>query len=149
MTPARSALVFHVLELACALPLETVVETMRPLPVQPLAAMPRFVVGISVIRGSPTVVIDAGLLLGTRPSSAGRVVTVRTAHRTVALVVDRVAGIRHIASDSLERLPPLLERVAGDAIEAIGRVDHELLLALRGARLVPDEVLAAIAGATS
>jgi len=67
---AGPALVCRVVELVCALPLEAVIETMRPLPIDALGAMPPFVLGVSVIRGAPVVVVDAGLLVGTRSTPA-------------------------------------------------------------------------------
>src|SRR5205809_310773 len=50
---------------ACALPLMHVIETMRPLPIEPMACALSFVRGISIIRGAPTPVVDLGALLGT------------------------------------------------------------------------------------
>ena len=58
-----SALVFRAGPLLCALRLDEVIETMRPLDVQPLAGTPAFVLGISVLRGVPTPVIDVARLL--------------------------------------------------------------------------------------
>ena len=43
---------------ACAIPLDHVAETMRPLPIEPVAGTPGFVRGVSVIRGAPTPVVD-------------------------------------------------------------------------------------------
>ena len=43
---------------ACAIPLDYVAETMRPLPIEPVAGTPGFVRGVSVIRGAPTPVVD-------------------------------------------------------------------------------------------
>ena len=43
-----------------ALPLEHVVETMRPLPVEPLGDAPRFILGLSIVRGEPIPVVDVG-----------------------------------------------------------------------------------------
>jgi len=135
-----SALVFRVHDVSCALLLETIIETMRPLPLETVSGAPRFVVGVSIIRGAPVVVVDAGLLLGDRASTAGRAVTVKAASRTIALLVDEVIGVRTLTAHSLERLPPLLDKAAGDAIAAIATLDHELLVVLRGARLVPDDL---------
>jgi purine-binding chemotaxis protein CheW len=48
----------------CALPLDSVAETMRPLPIEVLPGCPPFVRGVAVIRGRPTPVADLGVLLG-------------------------------------------------------------------------------------
>lgn len=135
-----AALVCRVHDLSCALPLEVVVETMRPLPAEAVSGMPRFVLGMSIIRGSPVVVVDAGLLLGDHPSTAGRAVTVRTASRTIAFLVDQVIGVRTLTAHSLAALPPLLDHTASDAITAIAALDNELFLMLRVAKLVPDDL---------
>jgi len=89
--------------LTCALPLSHVVETMRPLPIEPLANAPAFVRGLSIIRGAPVPVVDLGALLNT-PSSRPppRFVTVRAGERRVALAVDGILGLRDIASLSLD-----------------------------------------------
>ena len=51
---------------ACAFPLRHVAETLRPLPIKPVAGTPGFVRGVSVIRGTPTPVVDLKALLETR-----------------------------------------------------------------------------------
>src|SRR5688572_15607941 len=53
----------------CALPLDAVVETMRPLVVEPVAGAPGFVSGLSIVRGEPIPVVDAARLLGTEVAS--------------------------------------------------------------------------------
>ena len=132
----------------CALPLFCVVETMRPMLVDALADMPPFVLGLTVIRGAPTVVIDGARLIGvgcgTRPT---RFVTIKADERCVALAVDAVISVRHIPEGALEDLPPLLGEVSADFISAIGTLDSDLMLVLRGGRLVPDSIWAAIAAA--
>jgi len=48
----------------CALPLEEVEETMRPLPVAPVVAAPVFVRGVCLVRGTPAPVMSLAVLLG-------------------------------------------------------------------------------------
>lgn len=129
----------------CALPLMSVAETMRPLAIEPLAAMPPFLLGVSVIRGAPVPIVDAGKLLGsTTPTRPQRVVTLRVGERLVGLAVDSVLGVHVIAVASLNEVPPLLHRVGDDTVSAITQLDAELLLVLRSARIVPELVWAAI-----
>src|SRR5882757_8443766 len=83
----------------CGLPLARVIETMRPLHVEPLAKLTGFVAGLALIRGRPTPVIDARQLLGSpSEAGAGRYVTLgldeRNGQRVAALAVDEVLGIR-------------------------------------------------------
>jgi len=122
----------------CALPTGCVVETMRPLPIEPIAGAPRLVRGLAIIRGSPVPVLDVGEWLGTKVERATRFVTVKTGDQLVALVVDGVVGMRAISMQSLQTLPPLLREAGAEAIAAIARLDAELLFVLRGIRCMPE-----------
>ena len=62
-TEVSPVLVVMVGSRACAFPLHHVAETMRPLPIKPVAGTPGFVCGVSVIRGTPTPVVDLNALL--------------------------------------------------------------------------------------
>ena len=134
---------------ACALPLHHVAETMRPLPIEPVAGTPGFVRGVSVIRGTPTPVVDLKALLenGENTASYGRFVTLKLGDRRVAFGVDSVVGLRNLDSAKLGELPPMLRDVAADLIEAIGTRDAQLLVVLHATRIVPDEVWTTLAAA--
>jgi purine-binding chemotaxis protein CheW len=54
-------LLFRARRHLCAMPTEQVVETMRPLPVEPLAAAEPFVLGLCRIRDTSVPVVDAGI----------------------------------------------------------------------------------------
>jgi purine-binding chemotaxis protein CheW len=129
----------------CGIPLEHVLETMRPLPVEPLGHAPAFVDGLSLIRGRPTPVIDAPRLLGsaTQQKARGRYVTLRLGKRCAALAVDAVLGVRQVDLAELDELPALL-RERNELVAALGALDHELFLVLERARLVPEAVWAAL-----
>jgi purine-binding chemotaxis protein CheW len=137
--------------LVCGLSIESVAETMRPLPIEPISGMPELVSGLSIIRGAPLPVVDLARLLGdesnTRP---GRFVVVKTDGRRLALAVSEVIGIRTLDATSLGGLPPLLRSARADLVSAIGSLDSALLLVLEGGRILPDsgwsELLAASAG---
>ncbi len=129
----------------CALPVDDVVETARLLPIELLPGMPHFVMGISIIRGTPVPIIDAGALLGGANCRLGRWVTLIAGDRLIALTVQDVLGVRAIDAESLSALPPLLQAAAGDVIETIRTLDGELLLVLDAARIVPEAVLDDIA----
>jgi len=131
---------------ACAFPLHHVAETMRPLPIKRVAGTPDFVLGLSFIRGTPTPVVDLKALLENSEStpSYGRFVILKLADRRVVIGVDSVVGLRHLDSAQLGELPPLLRDVTTDLIESFGRLDSQLLLVLRTARIVSDEVWATL-----
>lgn len=125
----------------CALPLACVLETMRPLPVEPLAGMPSFVRGVSVIRGALVPVVDASALLGSADGALrGRFVTIRSGARRVALAVDEVLGIHEFPRAALQELPPLVREASAEVVSALGTLDRELLLVLHAAHLVPEDV---------
>jgi purine-binding chemotaxis protein CheW len=130
----------------CALPLGRVVETMRPLPVEAVAGTPAYVRGLAIIRGAPVPVVDVARLLDRTNADPGaerwaRFVTVTVAGRVIALAVDGVVGVRSLALASLRELPPLLREAEAGVVESIGTLDAELLLVLRGARLVPGDLM--------
>jgi CheY-like chemotaxis protein len=84
---------------ACAFPLHHVGETMRPLPIKPLAGTPGFVCGVSVIRGTPTPVVDLKALLenSEHSPSFGRFVTLKDNPANMRLVerlIDRRTDIK-------------------------------------------------------
>jgi purine-binding chemotaxis protein CheW len=95
--PRRPVLCVQVLGWRCAIPLEHVVETMRPLPVLPLAGAPQLVLGLAVVRGRPLPVVDAAALFGgSAPAAAGRFVSLRAPGRQLVLAVGAVDGVHDL-----------------------------------------------------
>jgi purine-binding chemotaxis protein CheW len=125
----------------CALPLENVIETMRLLPIEPVSAAPRSVLGLCPIRGAPVPVVDLQALLAEPEAPLRRMVTLKLGSGTVALAVESVLGVRSIGADESSRLPPLLREAAGDIVTAIGMLDSEFLLFLNSARMAPPSLL--------
>ncbi|MBX3205303.1 MAG: chemotaxis protein CheW [Labilithrix sp.] len=129
-----------------ALPTPHVLETMRPLPCEPVAGTHPFVVGAAVVRGRATPIVDVGALLGTPGDRrTSRWITVEVGGRVVGLAVDDVIGVRRLPGVLAEgTAPPLLAEAAHGAVSALEVLDGELLVVLRGARLVPDDVWTAL-----
>jgi purine-binding chemotaxis protein CheW len=134
-----------------ALALKDVRETMRPLPIEPLMGTPPFVLGLAIIRGIPTPVVNAGSLVGpsTSPSpilspSPARFVSLKLDERTAALAVDAVLDVCLLPSETLSNIPPLLLGADAQLVSVVGALDSKLLLVLKAARLVPDSVWIAI-----
>jgi purine-binding chemotaxis protein CheW len=131
-----------------ALTLKDVRETMRPLPIEPLTGTPPFVLGVAIIRGFPTPVVDASRLLGPSVSAStpiispfrARFVSLKLGERTAALAVDAVLDVRSLAAGILADIPPLLREAGEELVSVIGALDTQLLLVLEAARLVPDSV---------
>jgi purine-binding chemotaxis protein CheW len=144
-TSAGMSLVFRAGPLLCALRLDEVIETMRPLAVQPLAGTASFVRGISIVRGTPVPVIDVALLVGGLQAPATRFVAVRTDRGTVAFATGPVLGIRPTVTATDEHHTRLLAVAPARLVAAIGTVDTEPLIQLQSMRMVPDSVWAAAA----
>jgi purine-binding chemotaxis protein CheW len=125
----------------CALPLENVVETMRMLPIEPVADAPPSVLGLCPIRGAPVPVVDLQALLAEPEAPLRRIVTLDVGGGTVALAVESVLGVRSIGAEESGRLPPLLRDAAGDIVSGIGMLDSEFLLFLSSARIAPLSLL--------
>jgi purine-binding chemotaxis protein CheW len=149
--PADLALICRVSRRLCALPVAQVVETMRPLPIRSLGGvapggLPSLVLGLSVIRGAPTPVVDAGALLGSSDRlESTRWVLLRSGAHGVALAVESILGLRDLSAAFLHELPPLLREAGAAVIASIGRLDAELLLVLNTARILPESVWSALA----
>jgi purine-binding chemotaxis protein CheW len=140
------SLVFRAGSLLCALRLDEVIETMRPLAVRPLAGTPAFVLGVTIMRGVPTPVIDVARLLGGEQAEVVRFVAVRTERGPVAFATGTVIGIRAAAADPGARDAALIGGAPSALVAGIGRLDAEPLLLLQSMRVVPDDVWMAAAG---
>jgi purine-binding chemotaxis protein CheW len=139
---ADRALVGRVATVMCAIPVVHVVETLRPLPVEPVGTGPGFIRGVSIIRGIPTVVIDTAAVLGTTASTPTRFVVVRVGERRVALTFDEVLDVRRVEKTAFADLPPLVRAVTADAVAAITTADAELLVLLETSRVIPADTWA-------
>ncbi|GAA2582235.1 hypothetical protein GCM10010435_69870 [Winogradskya consettensis] len=145
-TPAGvPSLVFRAGSLLCALRLDEVIETMRPLATHPLAGTPAYVSGICIMRGVPTLVVDVARLLGGGEAEVVRFVAVRTERGPVAFATGAIGGVRPVAADTAGRQEALLGDAPARLVAAIGTIDAEPVLLLQSMRLVPDEVWAAAA----
>lgn len=124
-------------ERTCALPLEHVIEVMRPLPVRSVDAAPPFVLGLAVVRGQALPVIDAGRLLTGQASRPTRFVTLRVGERRVVLAVTEVIGTRLVPTEAFLEVPALLAGTS-EVRRLLGVVDGRLLEVLDSARLVSE-----------
>jgi purine-binding chemotaxis protein CheW len=147
--PSLTSLLFRSERRLCALALESVRETMRPLPIEPVAGAPPFVLGVALVRGEVTPVVHVGRLLD--PASLrtpNRFVLLELGSaRTVCLAVDEVLGVRDLgtaAAAAGQDLPPLFSGAAPH-LAALTTLDSELLWLLSTARVVPDSVWPAAA----
>ncbi|SNY40667.1 chemotaxis protein CheW [Paractinoplanes atraurantiacus] len=141
------ALVFRAGPLLCALRLDEVIETMRPLETRPLAGTPAFVRGISVLRGVPTPVIDVSRLLGGGSAEPERYIAVSTDRGAVAFGTGPVLGVRNVEAVPSGGHPALLGGGNSRLVAGVGTLGTEPLLLLQSMRAVPDDVWEAAAAA--
>lgn len=124
----------------CALPLPFVVEIMRPLPIEPIAKAPSFMLGVAIVRGLPTPVIDCGAFMHERaPAEHTRWASVRCGDRTAAIAFEAIVGVRELPALDGD-LPPLLSGAPNELLSTLALLDRKLLLVLHGSRLVPEQV---------
>jgi len=119
----------------CALRLTDVIETLRPLEIQPMASAPRFVRGAAVVRGRATPVVSLARLFGGADETGARWVSLRAG---VALEVDEVVGLHGFAPGDLAAAAPLLGDALREHAEALAVLDGQLVAVIRAARLLPD-----------
>jgi purine-binding chemotaxis protein CheW len=148
---ANPALLARVPGALCALPLAQVIETMRPLPIEPLASQSNFILGVARIRGAAVPVVGlTALFQGDRSGwdqsceLPARFVTLRVGQRCVALAVHSVVGIVDLGYKVFGELPPLLSSLGTEPIQTLGTLDAEFLVVLDMARLVPDSAWEAL-----
>lgn len=117
-----------------------VIETMRPLGLDPVPGAPDVLLGVATIRGEAVPVLDLRRLLGAEPAAAERWITLR-AGRVVALAVDLVEGLVTVSGADL---PPLVRDLDRDRLEGLAMRDGELVQLLRAASLLDDDVRRAL-----
>ncbi|MBL8950485.1 MAG: chemotaxis protein CheW [Myxococcaceae bacterium] len=125
----------------CGLPLEHVAETLRPLPVEPVADAPAYVLGLTRLRGRPAPVVDLARLFGSEGAAAPtRFVALRLSGRQLALAVTHVAGVRGVDPTTLEGVPAIAGELEASVTEHLGTADAELLVVLQATKLLPESV---------
>src|SRR5690349_8303003 len=103
----------------CALRLDDVLETLRPLRTEPVAGAPPFVRGVTVLRGESVPVVRLSSLLHPHEGPAGaRFVAVRAGGRTIALEVDEVIGVEPVSLAELTAAAPLMGSALSEHTEA-------------------------------
>jgi purine-binding chemotaxis protein CheW len=117
-----------------AIPARHVRETMRPLPLEPIAGAPPFVMGAAVVRGRPVPVLDAAKLVSGRDDPALRWIALEVGERTAVLAVHEVIGVQPLTL--VTEPAPLLANAARGAIDELASLDGQLLAVLRAGRLI-------------
>lgn len=121
----RALLAFRVAGQHFALPLESVIEVLKlPVDVTGLPRSDETSVGMIALREEVVPLISLAALLGLPSHAEGRrhIVLMRFAEARVGLVSDGMHGVIRVPESSIEPVPAILQRGAGDAeIDAIAR----------------------------
>lgn len=136
MNAGAALLVFRTGATLGALPVEHVVETMRPLALTPIASAPVYVAGAAVVRGEAVPVVDLARLLTGSAAPVERWISLRSGARPAILAVGEVLGVRRAGA---AHAPALVGGVATSVLDALGVLDRELLVVLAAARLVTED----------
>lgn len=134
-----------------AIPVEHVGETLPPLPVTQLADVPPYVLGVAILRGNATPIVDLNrLLTPATAQSAGaprRFVSVHVGPRTLGLAVEEVIGVRALPEAVLAEVPPLVHAIDSAYLSSMGALDAGIVLLLEASRLLPESTWATLAAA--
>lgn len=124
----------------CALPIDAVIEVLRPLPLQTLADSPPFLLGLAVVRGAGIPVLDLARLLDDASEPHARWVHLRVGARRLALAVRQVGQVQDLSQLDWQPLPPLFDGSAATAVAQLAERDRELYLQLQVMRLLPEAI---------
>lgn len=146
MSAERSYLLVRVGTWICALPVQLVVETMRPQPILPVSSDLPFVRGVSRVRGALLPVLDLALLLGVPVfEPARRFITVRSDTQKLCLMTGEVVRVTALDEELLQETPQLLRAALPAQVERLGTLDGAAVATLSTARLLPEEAWRSLA----
>jgi purine-binding chemotaxis protein CheW len=138
---ATAAIVFSVFKTLYAVPLTCVSEVVRSRSITPVPNVPPWVLGISSLTGDIVSVVHLGGFLGldlTSPPNDARMLVCNTEDRqlTVALLVDRVRGLRNLDRDRIRPFPEHLDHPVAEFSRGVTELDGQLIVLLDIERLL-------------
>jgi len=128
---------------------EEVREVLRYSDIAPVPGAPGFVVGIINLRGNVVTVIDTRNRFGLRSvdvSDDSRIIIVDIEDQEVGVLVDSVAEVVDIDSNTIEATPNVGNEDTSRYITGVVSVDGELLILVDVKKLLTDEELADLSG---
>lgn len=131
-------LVCRVRNRLCALPATQISEIMRPLPIERLPGAPPFLLGVAVIRGAPSPVVDLAQLLDERRSKPTYFVATGQGDRRVALTIDGVIGVRPMPHAPSDGFPSVVESAAAGFVASVRVLGRETLVVLSSGKIMPE-----------
>ena len=112
-------MIFRLGERAHGIDLSAVREILRPRALTRLPGAPTAVMGLANVRGQIVTVVDIGVALGLRTTSAaGAVMLVEHGPKLVGAAVDEVLEVQRWADDRLDAVPEDVQE--GGSVRALG-----------------------------
>ena len=125
---------FRVSGRECAVDVLSISEVLRPVPVTPLPAAPRFVEGLIELRGRFLPVVDLRKRFTDGPPADrehGKYIVAPLHGTSVALVVDDVSGVERIPAELIQPPPNLADsRIAPAFVSGVVRWNDRVLMVL-------------------
>jgi purine-binding chemotaxis protein CheW len=103
---------------------------------------PRFVEGVTNLRGKVLPVIDARKRFGMppqEPDRKSRIIIISVDRREVGLIVDGVSEVLTINEQTIEQAPPLATTVESAFITGIAKINDRLVILLDPAQVLTDQ----------
>ncbi len=128
---------------------EEVREVLRYSDIAPVPGAPGFVVGIINLRGNVVTVIDTRNRFGLRSvdvSDDSRIIIVDIEDQEVGVLVDSVAEVVDIDSNTIEATPNVGNEDTSRYITGVVSIDGDLLILVDVKKLLTDEELADLSG---
>jgi purine-binding chemotaxis protein CheW len=129
---SRQMACFRVGGRECAVDVLRISEVLRPVPITPLPAAPRFVEGLIELRGRFLPVVDLRKRFDADAPAAGdrsKYIVAPLHGTSVALVVDDVSGVERIPADLIQPPPNLAEgRIAPAFVSGVVRWNERVLM---------------------
>ncbi len=118
-----------------AVPMENVLELQRLPRITPLPGVPDWLRGVTNLRGDVLSVIDLRSMLGlpaVESSTSQRLIVVRSTFEEIVTgwVVDRVIGIRHLATENVQPTSTLATGASTNFLNRVVEHDHHQIAVL-------------------
>jgi len=114
-------------------------EIVRGTSITPIPNMPKFVKGICNLRGKIVPILDLKERFGIKgvvDAAKVRIIVAQLENQLVGFSVDLVSGVFHIASSSVDEIPPSLPKVDVEYIYGVAKLPNRLVLLLNLDRIL-------------
>ena len=124
-------------------PINQVREIVRLVPITPVPRAPQFIEGVVNLRGQILAVIDLAkrLNLASAPrSDKTRIIVVEVEDNTVGMIVDEVAEVLRLSTESIDSTPELITtEVHQKYLKGVGKLGERLLILIELAEVLSHE----------